>query len=166
MVLKTVWQPGMGYGFITPATQENVERGLQTLGCLNYWMSPRPDWENWWDLSQNTKCKKKARDTAHRENTCQAHRQGSVLSPQYSKEMGGGGGGLWSLNYLPLFNRAFKEFASKLMAPTNRTIQIIMVYLCPPCGSEGACVEARGEFCTGVSQSSPATLKWLPGLNK
>lgn len=31
---------------------------------------------------------------------------------------------LWSLNFLPLFNQAFKEFASKLMAPTNRTIQI------------------------------------------
>lgn len=124
--LKQFGQPGKGYGFITPATQETV----------------------------------------HQENTCQAHMQGSDLSPQYPKEMGSPRGGeeLWVLNFLLLFNRAFKEFASKLTAPTNRTIQVI-VHLCSASGSEGVCVTARGEFCTGVTQSSPATLKWLPGLN-
>lgn len=45
---------------------------------------------------------------------------------------------LWSLNFPPLFNQAFKEFASKLMAPTNRTIPIFY-----PVSAFTKCVRGR-----------------------
>lgn len=78
-VLKTVWQPGKGHRFITAATQEN-ERGLQIQGCLARLVRKLVRFVS------KQKCRKKARAIAHQENICQAHRQGSDLCPQYSKE--------------------------------------------------------------------------------